>query len=199
MASSSHPAQARLVPFARALAVAVALGGCGGDPDAGTVVERPPETGAAAVRGAEPSVQVDVSGHVRRPGVYRLAADARVHEAIRAAGGVRSGAQLVGINRAAVLVDGQQVLVPSSVGPAAGGGGPPGGGTGAADAAGARVSLSSADAAALDALPGIGPVTAERIVADRAEHGPFAGVDDLDRVPGIGPSTVAALRDVVSP
>jgi competence protein ComEA len=134
-------------------------------------------------------VLVDVAGHVRRPGVYRLAADARVHDAITAAGGAMAGADTGALNRAAPLIDGQQVLVPaagSQDGDSAGGSG---------GSAGA-ISVNSADAAALEGLPGIGPVTAARIVADREANGPFTSIDDLDRVPGVGPATVEALRDV---
>ena len=156
--------------------------------------------GSPSPGGAGPGVVVDVSGLVARPGVYRMQPGSRVHEAIAAAGGARRGAQLAGINRAAVLVDGQQVVV-SAGGPAVGIGsgaasGASGGGPGGS---GARVSINSADAAALDALPGIGPVTAQKIVDDREQSGPFASVDDLDRVPGIGPATVDALRDAVTP
>jgi competence protein ComEA len=113
-----------------------------------------------------------------------------VHEAIRAAGGVRRGANLGALNRAAVLVDGQQVLVPDAA-PAAAGSEASSGGS-------ATVSINSADVDALDALPGIGPVTAQHIVDEREAAGPFARVDDLDRVSGIGPATIEALRDVVT-
>ncbi|MCW2925627.1 MAG: DNA-binding protein, partial [Thermoleophilia bacterium] len=144
----------------------------------------------------EGGVLVDVAGLVRRPGVYRLPAGARVHQALAAAGGVRPGADLTRINRAAAVVDGQQVVV-SPIAPVAPSG------RGASAPAGVPtsgpVSLNSADVAALDALPGIGPVTAQHIVAEREKSGPFASVDDLDRVSGIGPATIEALREVVTP
>lgn len=136
---------------------------------------------------------VDVAGHVRRPGVYRLETGARAHEAIAAAGGARSGADLASINRAAPLVDGQQLLVPVAAAPGASASGGAGGGV---SSSGSTVSINAADAAELDALPGIGEVTAEHIVADRTANGPFATLDDLDRVPGIGPATIEALREV---
>ena len=88
---------------------------------------------------------------------------------------------------AVALADGMQVLVPKRV---------PGGGAGTA---GGRVSLSSATAAELDSLPGIGPVTAQKILDYRAQHGGFRSVEDLDAIPGIGPARVEQLRDVVSP
>lgn len=173
---------------------AVLLSGCGDPPRVVATAKNAsgsseqPEPATAQVRVHEPSVLVDVAGHVRRPGVYRLATGARVHEAIAAAGGAKPGAALDTINRAAPLVDGQQVLVPDRSGLP-----PPATPTSGAGP-GTTISLNGADAAALDQLPGIGPVTAERIVQDRATNGPFASVDDLDRVPGIGPASVEALR-----
>ncbi|MBC7462473.1 MAG: ComEA family DNA-binding protein, partial [Thermoleophilia bacterium] len=95
----------------------------------------------------------------------------------------------------ATVVDGQQVVVP--VAPSAGGGGVAVGGAEAAEP-GQRVSLAAGSEADFDTLPGIGPVTAAKIVADRAKNGAFASVDDLDRVPGIGPAMVEQLRELVS-
>ena len=149
---------------------------------------------------------VDVAGAVVHPGVYGLPEGARVRDAIRRAGGVGDDAELAAVNRAARVVDGQQVTVPSKVPVATGGGS--GAATvssagasapGAAVASGAKVSLNSADVAALDALPGIGPVTAERILQDRLTNGPFRDVDELDRVPGVGPGTVEQLRELAGP
>lgn len=147
-----------------------------------------------AASGQSEIVTVDVAGGVRRPGVYELPAGARVLDAIARAGGTTPGAQLVSINRAAPLVDGQQVVVPEpgAVGTAAS----PGATSPAAPAV--PVSINSADVDALDQLPGIGPATAAQIVADRSSNGPFQSVDDLDRVPGVGPATVEALRDLVT-
>lgn len=177
-----------------ALLALVAVG-CGGD-RGGQVVARAKPPAARATETGAAALLVDVAGHVRRPGVYRLAVGARVHEAIAAAGGARPGADLGRINRAATLVDGQQVLVASSTPEAV-----PEGSRGAGDVAGGggTVSINAADASALDALPGIGPVTAERIVADREASGPYATLDDLDRVSGIGPATIEALREVATP
>ena len=141
---------------------------------------------------------VDVAGAVRSPGVYRIPAGGRVLDAIERAGGVTAKADLSSVNRAAPVVDGQQVVVPTMVeAPTTSGSG-----TNASPEAPARaggmVSLNSADVAALDGLDGIGPITAQKIVADREANGPFASVDELDRVPGIGPSTVEALRSSVT-
>lgn len=141
-----------------------------------------PERAAAA-----PKLVVHVAGAVRRPGLYRLAEGKRVADAVARAGGATAPADTAAINLAAPLADGMQVVVPSRVAGAAG------------TAAVGRVSLSSASVAELDALPGIGPVTAQKIVDHRLAHGGFRSVDDLDAIPGIGPVRVEQLRELVSP
>jgi len=154
---------------------------------AGTATAEPvaliPERSAAA----SPKIVVHVAGAVRQPGLYRLAEGTRVADAVVRAGGATAPADTAAINLAAPLADGMQVIVPRR---AAGG---------AASAVGGRVSLSSASAAELDVLPGVGPVTAQKIVDYRAAHGGFSSVDDLDAIPGIGPARVEQLRDLVSP
>jgi competence protein ComEA len=146
---------------------------------------------------------VHVVGAVRHPGLYRLRDGARVADAVARAGGAAHGADLAALNLAAPLVDGIQVLVPrqaKTVAPSAGLPGASAGSTSGAEGASTpRVSLSSATAEDLDALPGVGPVTAQKIVDYRAEHGPFGSVDDLDAVPGIGPGRIEQLRDLVTP
>ena len=138
---------------------------------------------------------VHVVGEVQRPGLYRLRDGARIADAVRRAGGARHGADLAALNLAAPLVDGVQVLVPSRAAAE-----PDALSSSGAGAAGvAAVSLSSATVEELDELPGVGPITAQKIVDYRAEHGPFAGVDDLDAVPGIGPTRIEQLRDLVTP
>jgi competence protein ComEA len=144
---------------------------------------------------SRPILVVHVVGEVRRPGLYRLRDGARIADAVRRAGGASRKADLAALNLAAPLVDGIQVLVPSRVAA------PPGESAGEGTNAGAatRVSLSSATVDELDELPGVGPVTAQKIVDYRTEHGPFASVDDLDAVPGIGPTRIEQLRDLVTP
>ena len=163
---------------------------------------REPETVAAplepvAEAPARAVLVVHVVGEVRRPGLYRLRDGARIADAVRRAGGPGHGADLAGLNLAAPLVDGVQVLVPSRVAP----GGMPSSGAGTGtDALGASaLSLSSATVEELDELPGVGPITAQKIVEYRSEHGPFASVDDLDAVPGIGPTRIEQLRELVTP
>ena len=139
-------------------------------------------------------VVVDVVGAVRRPGVYRLPAGSRARDAVRRAGGARRRADLASVNLAALLADGEQVRVPQL--PAAGA---PAAATGSAAAAPpAIVHLNSANAGDLDALDGIGPSLAARIVAYRAAHGGFRSVDELDEVSGIGPKRLEALRPLLA-
>jgi competence protein ComEA len=141
---------------------------------------------------AAPRLFVHIVGAVRRPGLFRLRDGARVADALTRAGGPTRKADLSAVNLAAPLADGQQVVVPRRSPP----GVAPVTGT---PAAGAKVSLASATVEQLDELPGIGPVTAQKIVDWRAAHGPFRSVDDLDDVPGIGPARIEQLRDLVTP
>ena len=135
-----------------------------------------------------PSVTVHVVGDVRRPGVVELPAGSRVVDALAAAGGLRRGGELGATNLARVVADGERVEVGGSA-PAGSGGT----GTSVGTPAG-PLDLNTATAEQLDALPGIGPVTAAKILAWRATHGRFSVVDELAEVPGIGPKTLADLR-----
>jgi competence protein ComEA len=165
--------------------------------------------GGAAGGGAAPVVSsklvVYVVGAVRRPGVYRLAEGTRIEDAVLRAGGTTPRADLIGVNLAAPLVDGEQVLVPARLPPAvAAAEGAPVSGGGAVPAVGGAVpagpvQLSVATVEQLDTLPGIGPVTAQKIVDYRTAHGAFRSVDALDDVPVIGPSRVEQLRGLVVP
>jgi competence protein ComEA len=138
---------------------------------------------------------VDVVGAVRRAGLYRLRDGDRIADAVARAGGATASADLIAINLAAPLVDGEQVVVPvratTSTGATAS--------LPTAAAAVAKVSLGSATAEQLDTLPGVGPVTAQKIIDWRTTHGPFRSVDALDDVPGIGPARIEQLRDLVTP
>jgi competence protein ComEA len=138
------------------------------------------------------AVVIDVVGAVRRPGLYRMRQGQRIADAVGRAGGATGKADLEQINLAAPLADGEQVVVPrrGAAGVAAAGGS-----TGAAG----PVHLSTATAAELDALPGIGPATAEKIVSYREQHGAFRSVDELDAIPGIGPARLEQLRGLVAP
>jgi competence protein ComEA len=163
---------------------------------AGTATMQPAAT-LVPEQTAAPRLVVHVAGAVRRPGLYRLAEGKRVADAVARAGGATAKADTAAINLAAPLADGIQVLVPSRVVVAAGS--PAAGSSASGSAAAGPVSLSSATVEQLDALPGVGPVTAQKILDYRAEHGGFRSVDDLDAIPGIGPARLEQLRDVVMP
>jgi competence protein ComEA len=136
---------------------------------------------------------VDVAGWVRRPGVYEFPPGARVIDAVDRAGGARPGADLMLLNLAAPLADGQQILVPKK-------GQATGSGTGTVIAGGspALINVNTADATTLESLSGIGEVLAAAIVQYREEHGPFTSVDQLEDVSGIGPATLEDIRDQVT-
>jgi len=152
-----------------------------------------PTQGRLAVGAGGRRLVVDVSGAVRRPGVYRFAHGARVIDAIERAGGATPRAALSTLNRAATLSDGQQVMVPASVGDADGGPG------GQAGAGAAPISLGTATQEQLEEIDGIGPVTAQKILEFRDSRGGLASIDELDEVSGIGPVTMEALRSALQP
>ena len=153
--------------------------------------------GPASTTTAPSALVVHVAGSVMAPGVHELRAGARVVDAIEAAGGLAPNADGARINLAAPLVDGARVYVPK-VGeeppPVAVGevGGDPSSGTAG------PVNLNSADAAALEGLPGVGPATAAAILEHREKVGAFTSVDQLLDVPGIGEAKLDALRDLVT-
>jgi competence protein ComEA len=153
-------------------------------------VPPPVRLAATTPRGAVAPMYVHVVGAVRRPGLYRLKEGARVADALARAGGVTAKAQVELVNLAAPLADGQQVVVPRrGSGAGARGAAPPGG----------PVHLNTATLEQLDELPGIGPVTAQKILDYRQQHGSFGSVDELDAIPGIGPARLAQIRDLVAP
>ncbi|MFD7661436.1 helix-hairpin-helix domain-containing protein [Streptomyces sp. NPDC059788] len=190
----------------------------------------PQSQAAPTPAGAPPAagrlLVVDVVGKVRLPGIHRLPQGARVADALRAAGGVLDGASIRGLNRARLLVDGEQIAVdvpgagPGAVPGAAGQGTGPGAAVGAGAGAGtgggassgsvggpggtgagaaAPVSLNSATAEQLDGLPGVGPVLARHIIEYRTAHGGFTSVEQLREVNGIGDRRFADLRPLVQP
>ena len=148
----------------------------------------------AAMTTVETRLVVDVVGGVRRPGLYRLSQGARVADALARAGGLTPKADRTLVNLAAPLADGEQVIVPLRV---AGTGGSSGGSAAAAPAG--PVHLNVATLEQLDALPGVGPVTAQKILDYRDKHGAFGSVDELDAISGIGPARLDQFRDLVAP
>lgn len=175
------------------------------------LLARPPAEAALAPPAAPPAetatalptqVVIDIVGAVRRPGLYRLAEGARIADALARAGGATRRADLSLVNLAAPLADGQQVIVPRRGAAGSGGAAPPAGAAATPGAPGAPtgpVHLNTATLEQLDSLPGVGPVTAQKILDYRTEHGPFTSVDELDAVPGIGPSRMDQLKDLVAP
>jgi competence protein ComEA len=141
-----------------------------------------------AIGGESGPVVVNVVGAVRHPGVYTLAAGSRARDAVRRAGGPTRRADIGSVNLAVRLADGEQVRVPLRAPVATASTGP------AADSAPAIVHLNSASAEQLDALDGIGPSLAQRIVDYRRAHGGFRSIDELDEVSGIGPVRLESLR-----
>lgn len=182
-----QPASGRHLGWVAIVAVVVLAG------SAWVLLHRPATTPAAmpaataVAPSAAPELQivVDVGGRVRHPGLVTLAPGARIADALRAAGGALRPADIATLDLAARVSDGQLLLIGLSP-PAAAPGDPS-----------APVSLSSATAEQLDALPGIGPVLAKRIVDWRDAHGGFTSLSQLDEVPGVGPRTYERLKTLV--
>ena len=150
---------------------------------------------AGESRSPSPSkIVVDVEGKVRHPGLQILPAGARVADAIAAAGGFQRGVNHTQINLAAHVSDGQLIMIPANgqvASDSAFGGSEGGSGT-------TSININQATASELDALPGVGPVLAGRIVQWRSAHGSFSSINDLENVPGIGPKVFANLRSYIS-
>jgi competence protein ComEA len=149
---------------------------------------------ASGATGAEPTAElvVDVAGKVRRPGIAVLPAGSRVVDALEAAGGPRRGVDLTSLNLARPVVDGEQILV--GVAPVPG----VAGSLGSPSTGDSLVNLNTADQAGLETLPGVGPVTAESIIAWRTDNGGFTSVDELLEVDGIGEATLEDLAPLVT-
>jgi competence protein ComEA len=183
--------QARAVPVAPAASESAGSPGTS-EPLAPVVPSDASDAPSGAAAAGEELV-VDVAGKVRRPGIAVLPAGSRVVDALDAAGGARRGVDLTSLNLARPVVDGEQILV--GVAPVAGVAGTvdapaPDGAT--------LVNLNTADQAALDTLPGVGPVTADAILTWREANGAFTSVDELLEVDGIGEATLADLAPLVT-
>ena len=140
-------------------------------------------------------VVVDVAGAVRHSGLYRLRSGSRIDDAIAAAGGPTAKAQLDSVNLAAPVADGEQVVVPGRSAAGVVAASPPAAGSSPS----APLDLNSATLEQLEGLPGIGPVTAQKILDYRQQHGAFHAVAELEGVPGIGPAHMAQLKGLVIP
>ena len=182
--SERNPERAVACFVGIAVAVAIFLGIARPDD-----VVAPPARAMTSV--APTTIMVHVVGDVHRPGVYELPAGARVADAIEAAGGTLRSADLASVNFAAPAVDGAQIVVATR-------GTTPGDVVAPAPSVAALINLNSADQAALESIPGIGPVTATAILSHRAEIGAFTSLDQLLDVDGIGPATIESLRSYVT-
>jgi competence protein ComEA len=154
----------------------------------------PPTPPVGEVAETSATVVVSVVGQVTSPGLVTLPTGSRVADAIEAAGGLLPEADPASVNLAAVVADGEQLAVGLPAAIVAGGGQPGSAGPGG----GGLLDLNTAGVAELDALPGIGPVLAQRIVEYRSRQGPFRSVEELDDVPGIGPAIAAELAELVT-
>ncbi|SCL38628.1 competence protein ComEA [Micromonospora rhizosphaerae] len=169
------------------------------DPMSTVAAPAAPEPSPVGSAGANGQLVVAVAGKVRRPGLVRVPAGSRVADAIEAAGGALPGVDVALLNPARKVTDGELILVgvtapPGAAGQPAGAAGPAAGGA----APGGPVNLNTATLAQLDALPGVGPVLAQRILTHREQHGPFRSVSDLRQVEGIGDARYEQLKDLVT-
>ncbi|OQY20506.1 MAG: hypothetical protein B6I35_10500 [Anaerolineaceae bacterium 4572_32.2] len=166
-------------------------------PNAPIVVSTPLPTALPPAAPTPAPIRVHVTGAVHDPAVYKLVPGSIVQEAIQAAGGPASDADLEHINLALELRDQQQIYVPRR-----GEANPPplvsGGEPGSAGAAAAKVNINTAMASELESLPRIGPTTAQRIMEYRETSGPFETVEDIQNVPGIGPTTFEGLENLIT-
>ncbi|GIJ25742.1 hypothetical protein Vqi01_09040 [Micromonospora qiuiae] len=165
----------------------------------------PAGDGSAGPGGADPAATptgqlvVAVAGKVRRPGLVRVPAGARVADAVEAAGGALPGVDVAMLNPARKVADGELILVGVAAPTPPPGALPPGGAAPGGDpAAGGRVNLNTATSAQLETLPGVGPVLARRIIEHRDQHGGFRSVGDLRQVSGIGDARYEQLKDLVT-
>ena len=171
-------------------------------------VSAAPSTAAAASSpsaSASADLTVDVCGAVRTPGVVRVPAGSRVADALDMAGGATAKAELSAVNLAAKLADGQQIVVPergqtvvAAGSTGATGASSAGGAGGTATTPSAPININTATAEELDALSGVGPATAQKIIDYRTAHGGFKTIDEIKNVPGIGDAKFAAMKDSIT-
>lgn len=157
-----------------------------------------PELPGVADSGSGATIFVHLLGAIQRPGLYQLREGDRGIDAVAAAGGFGENADRSQLNLARPLSDGEQIYVPAIGEPTPAGAGTGGAGGGSGGTVAGKVNLNTADLAALDTLPGVGPATAKAIIDWRDANGRFTAVEDLMSVTGIGDKTLAELRDLVT-
>jgi competence protein ComEA len=195
------PALSRRQLFGAAAAVVVLIlvvirhVGGGGSGGSGAPAVAPLRAPVPTKPAAAKLLVVDVAGAVRHAGLYRLRSGSRIDDAIAAAGGPTAKAQLDSVNLAAPIADGEQIVVPGRGAAGSVGASPPAAGSSPSS----PLDLNSATLEQLESLPGIGPVTAQKIVDYRQAHGAFHSVAELEGVPGIGPAHMAQLKGLVIP
>ncbi len=137
----------------------------------------------------EQEIYVDISGQVEKPGVYIVSDGTRLYEVIEKAGGLKKNAEMDQINRAEIVTDGQKIVIPAKGETIAASGGA---------AASGLININTADSTALQEIPGVGPATAEKIIAYRTENGRFASKEDIKNVSGIGEKTYEKMKDKIT-
>jgi len=181
-----------LAVVAVTLGLVIALQRCRPEPQPVILSTSTPSAPLAPTPTPHP-LRVYVSGAVQRPDVYTLVPDSIVKDALTAAGGPTGDADLDRINLALTLSDGQHVYVPHL-----GEENPPVPLRLSQPETAAQVNINTADLAALESLPGIGPAIAQRILDYRQVHGPFAQVEDITNVPGIGPAILGQIQELIT-
>lgn len=183
---------AAIVLLVVGLGIAVLVSALAAGANGRTIVRAPAPTSTATQGAGGAAIFVHILGEVNRPGLYRFRDGDRAIDAVAAAGGYTAAADKRQLNLARFLGDGEQIYVPA-VGEVAA----PGSGT-ASGTVGGKVDLNTADAAALETLPRVGPAMAQRIIAWRTSNGRFSAIEDLMSVSGIGEKTFAQLKDLVT-
>lgn len=185
---------AAIVLLLTGFGIAVLVTALGASAGTTTTVRAPsPSPGAAATSPGGAPIYVHILGAVHRPGLYAFRDGDRAIDAVAAAGGYTQDADRRQLNLARLLVDGEQIYLPREGEVTA----PPGGRAASGSTAG-KVNLNTADAAALETLPRVGPALAARILAWREANGRFTSIEDLLGVSGIGEKTFAGLKDLVT-
>lgn len=191
------PSRRRLVAGAAlALLLVVLVGRHFAGSSGGPVAQGHTALPADTATGSSGKLVVHVVGAVRSPGLYRLPRGARIDDAVRRAGGTTQKADLESINLAAPVEDGLQIVVPRRISSAPAGAPA---GPGEPSTTQGKIHLNTASLEELESLPGVGPVTAQKILDYRQQHGAFTSIDDLDAISGIGPKRLEQLRDAAAP